>query len=244
MRSPRFLRSFGRGFGELILLFLGITLALGFENWNAHRIERLQELELLASLEADLNETLADLRRDQAQSETSLRNFVALVDYEGLGATPDDISSWLASLFTDARVFAQYSTYESLKSIGFDIVENPRLRSEISSFYELRLGRASVFEEAFHDVRDRLVLPVLLPYLSQSQGRAILQDEWQIGSGIRASFEMGLKDPAGFATDPKVRIMLRELVNAESRRQIAYLAAIEAAVALGRSIAAERAARS
>jgi hypothetical protein len=53
-----------RGIAEVALIFVGITLALLFDNWNEARKARILEEQLFAALRADLLETRADLVTD------------------------------------------------------------------------------------------------------------------------------------------------------------------------------------
>lgn len=43
--------------GEIALIFIGITLALSFSNWNQNRQERQTQIKLLRELHANLDET-------------------------------------------------------------------------------------------------------------------------------------------------------------------------------------------
>ena len=44
-------------FGEVTLIFIGITLALAFSNWNQNRQERKMEIKLLSELRDNLDAT-------------------------------------------------------------------------------------------------------------------------------------------------------------------------------------------
>ena len=57
-------RSWRGALQEVVLIFVGITLALLFENWNQERQERSQEGELIAQILEDLRETRVDLATD------------------------------------------------------------------------------------------------------------------------------------------------------------------------------------
>ena len=46
---------------EVALIFIGITVAIGFENWNTERNERADELALLTELKANLEENFVQL---------------------------------------------------------------------------------------------------------------------------------------------------------------------------------------
>ncbi|MBK7871587.1 MAG: hypothetical protein IPJ74_13405 [Saprospiraceae bacterium] len=48
--------------GEVALIFIGITLALAFGNWNQNRQERQTETKLLREMHANLDETAKVLK--------------------------------------------------------------------------------------------------------------------------------------------------------------------------------------
>ena len=49
----------------------------------------------------------------------------------------------------------QGSTYESIKSLGIDLIEDDVLRTEITNFYELTLDRISEAERRVYDFTER-----------------------------------------------------------------------------------------
>jgi len=68
-----------RGIAEVALIFVGITLALLFDNWNEARKARILDEQLFAALRADLLETRADLVTDIEGAERRSRNTKTLL---------------------------------------------------------------------------------------------------------------------------------------------------------------------
>ena len=64
---------------EVTLIFIGITLAIGFENWNAERNERLEELALLTELKANLEENLVQLAENVDFNNQTIVSFEAML---------------------------------------------------------------------------------------------------------------------------------------------------------------------
>jgi hypothetical protein len=69
-----------RGFAEVALIFVGITLALLFDNWNEARKDRILEEQLFAALRADLLETRADLVTDIEAADQLTKNTKKLIE--------------------------------------------------------------------------------------------------------------------------------------------------------------------
>ena len=123
--------------GEIAFIFVGITLALWFGNWNAERQLRAIELQTLADIADDLraNATLIGSNIDtDSKSIDACMRFTRALDSE---------ASWSEALGTDlgfchvwTSPFLRSAGYESLKMKGPELVINPGLRSEIIALYE------------------------------------------------------------------------------------------------------------
>ena len=68
-----------RGIAEVALIFIGITLAILFDNWNEARKDRMLEEQLFAALRADLLETRADLITDIEAANRRAKNTRTLI---------------------------------------------------------------------------------------------------------------------------------------------------------------------
>lgn len=131
-----------RALAEVALIFVGITLALLFDNWNEDRKEGELELQLLSEVRDDLVETRADLETDIRNSERRVATWRDLVATLLEDAPLDE--DWAArvqsTLFASVLV-AKTSGYRSLTSQGLGIISEPEVRKAITDFYELRVAR-------------------------------------------------------------------------------------------------------
>ena len=46
--------------GEIVLVVIGILIAISINNWNGHRLERLEEIDILISVKNDLENTIRE----------------------------------------------------------------------------------------------------------------------------------------------------------------------------------------
>jgi hypothetical protein len=123
--------------GEIVLIFLGITLAMAFSNWNEGRHVRKQELEALADIVTNLKANDGKFRRNikaDTDDVAACERFVA-----ALGRS----EPWSDALGRDLRQcrwwtspFLNSAAYESLKAKGTDLIVEPELRSSIVNLYE------------------------------------------------------------------------------------------------------------
>lgn len=136
-----------RAFAEVALIFVGISLALLFDNWNEDRKERILEHQLLSEVRDDLVETRVDLVSDIENSEQRLAHWRDMAVVLA-GDSPLD-EAWVAMLADtlDYSVLVpKTSGYRSLTSQGLGILSDPEVRKAITDFYELRLARVALFE--------------------------------------------------------------------------------------------------
>ena len=124
---------------EVALIFIGITLAIGFENWNTERNERADELALLTELKANLEENLVQLaeisdfnNQTIASFENMLAHIVARRPYS------DELSNAFGWIDNWASPYLTSSAYETLKSRGLDVISESSLRQQIVYLFDVR----------------------------------------------------------------------------------------------------------
>ena len=142
-------RSLTRMAGELALIFLGITAALGFEDLNAARHERILEAQILAEMTVALERDISDLQINVAASDSVLQSIETVLSALQGTQTPDstlDFHFGMAS--RTVRFFHNPAAYEHLRSAGFDVVSNDALRGEIISYYDGSVATLRWVEEA------------------------------------------------------------------------------------------------
>ena len=123
--------------GEIILVMIGILLALQVNNWNEKHKLKFEELDLLKSLNRDLEDNKAELERTilnfkkGAELNRQILQYIEedlSYDYK-LDTAFARISIWKTPYFRN-------STYETLKTKGIGIIERTDLKNDIIKIYD------------------------------------------------------------------------------------------------------------
>jgi hypothetical protein len=122
---------------EVVLIFVGITLALWFDSQNQRRADRHLEVEVLSQMVSALVSDTNDLANNLGGSAKSIAAIDTVLVYL---EEKRPYNSKLAEHFGRATIWTMYlenrSAYEYLKTVGFDIIQNKDLRIDISQYYE------------------------------------------------------------------------------------------------------------
>ncbi len=144
--------------GEFVLVFLGILIALQVDNWNQRRqekqLERILLTEMLTDLKADLDDidfnTNAHIRFLHA-SQVALEFLNSELPWN------DSLGAYFAMIMGASIFDINTSAYESLKSIGIDLIRNDSLRQKITALYSTRYNHVRANQEVlFNFVFDHL----------------------------------------------------------------------------------------
>lgn len=149
-----------------MLIFVGITLALAFENWSADRERRQQELRLLSKISGDLEGKQEDVPGDLSQSRLALEvaekvtrflNGESGVYRQGEAPLSDfgDMCSATVDLVHNSAAYA------SIKSIGLDLIRDDLVRAGTTGVYELTLERIAQTEGLIRDLNFSYCFPIL-----------------------------------------------------------------------------------
>lgn len=130
---------------EVFLIFVGISLALLFDNWNEDRKERALEAELLAALRSDLTEI--NFWQPKQSTEVALHSQKKLLEALDSGGPPPSTHEIYEAFFYQSSLIAWFSAYESLKNVGIDVVSDRGLRRQITRLYEGQLPKLDKSEK-------------------------------------------------------------------------------------------------
>lgn len=122
--------------GEIVLVVIGILIALSINNWNEETKERLLENEILSDLLIDLNKDLTEMQ-DSAESEKTTIDYSRSIAFALENNLPmtDSLKWKFYSIATPFSRAVNESTYENLKTIGFGIIKNKKIRQGIQDLY-------------------------------------------------------------------------------------------------------------
>lgn len=151
--------------GEIVLIFIGISLSLYFEQWRANRANREKEKELLGQLMASVERDTAKLSNLIVVNDVINSRVSWLLDSGRFEAHPSEraIRS-LAYINVYYTYSPDFSAYENIKHEGLTLISNQSLRLELIRYYDQMADQKAWTESVmdFHFVKQ------LTPYVIDS----------------------------------------------------------------------------
>ncbi len=123
--------------GEITLIFMGISLAVAFDNFNQQRNKNESQVLILEEIRTDLNEDTI-LINDAIKATNRLMNSVDYLENVLASKKPytDTISKVLAQALRFPRISFISAGYQTLKSTDITLIENQSLRRKTVEYYE------------------------------------------------------------------------------------------------------------
>jgi len=122
--------------GEIVLVVIGILIALQINNWNQDRQQRQKEKKILIELKRDLVSNDSILEQEIIQQKNYIKEITTTIQHLKKGEILNDtISLYLNHSFFIERIQFVSSAYESLKSVGIDIISSDVLRADIANLF-------------------------------------------------------------------------------------------------------------
>ena len=219
IRKPNFKLNWKYALGEVALIFVGISLAIAFQNWNDQRKKEILE-------KIYLEELLDDCRRDS----TLLASYIKLSEgkyIDGLEVYKSletrviqwDSSYFISRLFFTGRYLEYrpyFPTYDELISTGnLNVIENRVLKDDIRKFIQRSRNdqtfwanefrqRKQNYNEHIYQYFDAEIMSMLweLPTVERDDGS---RDKVITRNDVMGAFRTDIK---GFFNDPKSKIMV------------------------------------
>ena len=146
IRKPNFKLNWKYALGEVLLIFIGISLAIWFQNWNEDRKTEAKEKVYLKNLLKDLNVVKNSIEFELFTAENKIASGTELLEFLEKGEPIDSlnflISSYHISLFTPHQYYLP--TFDDLKSSGNTaIIKNPDILLRVGNY----AYRVSLFED-------------------------------------------------------------------------------------------------
>ncbi|MBK7870206.1 MAG: hypothetical protein IPJ74_05695 [Saprospiraceae bacterium] len=153
--------------GELLLIFLGITLAMGFNNWNEgqkqKRLERKTLIEIRNGIEVDLQDIRSNVSGFKKRTKAGKMLYVHLKEQLSLS---DSLKFYLPYLKGTTQFINNTTPYETLKSRGFELIRNDSLRLAIMHYYDVSQDWIKIVEAEHVSHYQEYVKPFILNYFS------------------------------------------------------------------------------
>jgi len=149
--------------GEIVLVVIGILIALQINNWNDHRLERIQEIKYLKNIKSDLKKDLInldyqlDIRKTKYNGTTKLIsqiNGASIIDL-------DDLTFNVVNSLMEERFTPNNSTYNELNSSGnLNIISNDSIKLLIMELQEFYQSNTFAIEHETFDYKEYISKPL------------------------------------------------------------------------------------
>ncbi|MFD2917932.1 DUF6090 family protein [Psychroserpens luteus] len=141
--------------GEIILVVIGILIALQINNWNEAQKSREQERQVLLEIISDLQYTNDNCEYVIHGRENNLNRTIysqkAIIDIIDTNKKyHDSLGVYFRASNAYDEVDFKTSGYQSLVSVGTDLVQDTEIRSAIGKFYTSTISET---KEAFDEVK-------------------------------------------------------------------------------------------
>lgn len=124
--------------GEIFLVMIGILLALQVNNWNEGRKLKQTEISLLKELRSDLLFSKNEMDIILAGNSRQVKLYKKINSYiEKDLPYNNELDSAFVEIDKWSAPYIPTITYENLKNIGIDIIQNDSLKRQIVKAYEL-----------------------------------------------------------------------------------------------------------
>jgi len=137
---------------EFLSVFFAIIFAFLLDSWNDNKKERLAEKTILTEIYNGLERDSIDLDNDEKSIKYNIKAanyFRKIVD--NVEVDNDSLATYYFYLTRDFLTIQNTSGYETLKSIGLEIIENDSLRKTIIDLYEVRYKLYRKFTEEYDE---------------------------------------------------------------------------------------------
>ena len=134
----RFIKYTLYAIGEIILVVIGILIALQINNWNENRLLRQKEIQILKSFETQFQNDISQFGESLKFYEVASES-IDIIIYHLENKIPYN-DSLNRHFYLSTRFYGDSdlddNVFESLKSLGVDLISNPDIRKRIAQLYE------------------------------------------------------------------------------------------------------------
>lgn len=142
--------------GEILLVVIGILIALQINNWNEQKKTVQKEFEVLEAITSDLDVNIEELNLLMNNEELNLNKILGsielLIDFlESDNSYNDSLRIHFTRSNSYYEVNLKDTAYESLTSIGIDLIQDTKLRSDIGNYFTSVVVRT---KNSYTELRD------------------------------------------------------------------------------------------
>ncbi len=172
IRKPKFQLNWKYALGEVALIFIGISLAVGFQNWNEERKQQLEAEAIVERLLVEVQENQASIHTIIQEVEHRLLNIEGLLsrigpDYQQYDATL--IDSLVYQVLGSPQVILGNGTLlEGINSGKIALIPSETLRPKLYGWQKL-VDEIRNSEEVLQTEAETILFPFILEEFSFRQ---------------------------------------------------------------------------
>ena len=213
LNEGKTVKYFKYAIGEIVLVVIGILIALQINNWNQDRQQRQKEKKILMELKRDLVSNDSILLNEINLQLTVASEITTTIEHlKNKKPFNDTISSYLNRIAWIERIEFVSSAYESLKSIGIDIITSDNVRADIAYLFGNRFPFTTNWLRDAGLKHADLVLPFYVKYFEMTVES--VQTETQLYSEENPTLES-----RRLITDYENLLKSQEFINAISKKR-------------------------
>jgi len=124
--------------GEIVLVVIGILIALAVAEWNNSRHSRKTEIRLLNELHKGLSQDFNTINEELLKINNCIAGIIELDSLLNLNVPKADehLYELFGNVYGMRNLNLNKALYEDLKSTGFGIIKDEKLRSQIINVFE------------------------------------------------------------------------------------------------------------
>ena len=124
--------------GEILLVVIGILIALQVNNWNEERKNSNREFRLLMELNVNLSSNIEKFKQNINSENRTIQSIDHILDHlENKKPYNDSLAFHFRRILFLEQMTISNSAYETLKSVGFELIGSDELRMEVIQLFEM-----------------------------------------------------------------------------------------------------------
>ena len=123
--------------GEIVLVVIGILIALSINNWNDQRKINTQEIKLLTELIDNIDANIETLEKMKQKQSSDIQGIDSILYHFQNATTSDSLRQFFTKTIYTETLNLTHSTFETIKTKGFDIIKDDQIRLAVIDLYEV-----------------------------------------------------------------------------------------------------------
>lgn len=132
--------------GEIVLVVIGILIALQINNWNQESHQKDKEKKMLIELDRDLASNMKILQGEIIMQQNIINEATLTIEHlKSKKPFNDSIGQYLNHISWIERIQFKASAFESLKSVGVDLISSDSIRADITDLFGTEFPQKTVW---------------------------------------------------------------------------------------------------